>query len=500
MTAPRSVSILLSVFFVAGCSGLGSVGESTGEATEPPNIVFFLADDLGYGEVGVFGQQLIPTPNMDRIAREGMIMASHYSGSPVCAPSRCVLLTGLHTGHAEVRNNWENGGWGEHEPEGQWPLAPGTETLATLLREQGYATGAVGKWGLGGPGTTGAPENQGFDLFCGYLCQRIAHNHYPTHLWRNGERLELGNRWFDAHQKIEVPLGSEDEYWDRYTDAVYAHDVMLEEALDFVRTNQDDPFFLYYASPIPHVALQAPPEELDAFPSEWDTEPYLGKKGYLPHPRPRAAYAAMVAHLDREVGAVLDLLDELGLEENTIVVFTSDNGPTFNGGSDSTFFDSASGFRGLKCSVYEGGIRVPTAIRWPKQVEAAGRTDLVSGFQDWVPTLLEAAGGVAPSGLDGISLMPTLTGSGVQSEHDHLYWEYAGQQAVRSGRWKAVRQRLRKGDLTTELYDLETDPAERENLAELRPEVLARMEQLMIEARIPSEEFPLISIDRPAGQ
>jgi arylsulfatase len=486
-----------------GCVSLGITAQVQGQEgtpQRPPNIVFFMADDLGYGEVGAFGQELIPTPNIDSLARDGMIFTNHYSGSPVCAPSRCVLLTGLHTGHAQVRNNWENGGWGEDQPEGQWPLATDTATLARRLQASGYATGGVGKWGLGGPGTTGAPEKQGFDHFCGYLCQRIAHNHYPTHLWCDGERMDLlGNKWFDAHQKLKDPLDTEAEYWERYNGALYAHDVMLVDAVSFVRDHRDEPFFLYYASPIPHAALQAPPQDLDAFPREWDEKPYLGQKGYLPHPRPRAAYAAMVAHLDREVGRVLATLDELDLRDNTIVVFTSDNGPTFNGGTDSTFFKSAAGMRGLKCSVYEGGLKVPTLVRWPGHIEAGRSSDLISSFQDWMPTLLEVAGTECPQGLDGISLVPTLEGKGEQAEHEALYFEYGGQQALRAGRWKAVRRKLHKGNLETELYDLEADPAEAKNLARSRPEVLARMVALLESSRTPSKQFPLPGIDKPAN-
>jgi arylsulfatase A len=493
----RALSLLGLLGSLAACSA-ATGGASAPEQPAPPNIVFFLADDLGYGEVGSFGSELIPTPHIDSIAERGMRLTQHYSGSPVCASSRCVLLTGLHTGHCEVRNNWENGGWGEGDPEGQWPLAAGTATLARQLQDAGYATGAVGKWGLGGPDTTGAPENQGFDFFCGYLCQRVAHNHYPTHLWRNGERLPLGdNAWYHSHQKLAEPLESEEEYYARFDSGVYAHDVMQEQALEFLHANADRPFFLYYASPIPHASLQVPPEWLLPFPREWDEEPYLGTKGYLPHPRPRAAYAAMVAHLDAQVGAVLDTLEELGVADNTLVVFTSDNGPTFNGGTDSTFFASAAGMRGLKCSVHEGGIKVPTVASWPGRIAPGTSSNFASAFEDWLPTLLEVAGRAPATATDGVSLVPTLTGAAGQVPHDHLYWEYAGQQAVREGSWKAVRTRLRKGDLTTLLFDLETDPAERHDLASERPEVLARMEALFLEARTPSEQFPLPAIDLP---
>ena len=257
-----------------------------------PNIVLILADDLGWGEIGCQGQDKIPTPNIDRLASEGMRLTSHWSGSPVCAPSRCVLLTGKHPGHAAVRDNWENGGWGEHEPEGQFPLPAEEVTLAEVLQGQGYNTCGVGKWGLGGPQSPGHPTKQGFDHWFGYLCQRKAHNYYPTHLWRNGDRVPLeGNAWFSAHQKIDGPLDDEAEYERRYQSATFAPDLMRDEATAWIASQSGEtPFLLYYASPVPHVALQTPWDRLDAFPREWDETPYLGQKGYVPHPRPRAAY------------------------------------------------------------------------------------------------------------------------------------------------------------------------------------------------------------------
>lgn len=477
--------------------GLALLGPaSRAQEDGPPNVVLILADDLGWGELGCYGQALIQTPRIDSLAADGMRFTRFYSGSPVCAPSRCVLLTGLHTGHAIVRNNWENGGWGPDEPEGQFPLPAGTPQLGSLLSRAGFATGAFGKWGLGGPGTSGAPENQGFDHFLGYLCQRKAHNYYPTHLWHNGEKLELeGNAWFSAHQRIEAPLESEDAYYERFAAAQYAPELMLEGALAFLRENAERPFFLYYPSPIPHVALQVPREDLEAYPAEWDSEPYLGQRSYLPHPSPRRAYAAMVSHLDREVGAILDELERLGLSENTVVLFTSDNGPTFNGGSDSAFFDSAPGMRGLKVDVYEGGIRVPLLARWPGRIAAGSTSEHLSGFQDVLPTLLELAGEPAVEGLDGISLAPTLLGAGVQERHELLYWELGGQQAVRFGDWKAVRRNLRRGDTALELYDLANDPLESRDLAQERPRVAARAAALLEAARTPSADFPIEALD-----
>jgi arylsulfatase len=463
-----------------------------------PNVVLLLADDLGYGEVGSYGQTKIRTPHLDRLAREGMRFTQHYSGSPVCAPSRCVLLTGFHTGHAVVRDNWERGGWGPDQPEGQFPLPERTPTLAVHLKRAGYRTAAIGKWGLGGPGTSGHPNRQGFDLFFGYLCQRVAHNHYPTHLWRNEERVPLeGNEYFEAHQRIEEPLADDAAYASAYLAGTYAPDALIEEALAFVRSSGDQPFFLYFATPVPHVALQVPPEELEAYPEEWDSEPYLGRKGYLPHPSPRRGYAAMVTRFDHDVGRLLALLDELGLARDTIVLFSSDNGPTYNGGTDSAFFGSTGGLRGLKGSLYEGGIRVPFVVRWPGRVAAGSGSELPSGFQDVLPTVLDLAGAEVPRFLDGVSLAPTLLGEGEQGEHHVLYWEYRTQQAVRRGDWKGIRPHLDRGETSLELYHLPTDPGELNDVAGDNPGIVAELEGWLVSERFPSEVFPLRKIDDP---
>ena len=491
--------MISSVFALIGTAlalAAGAPGTSAEEDARPPNIVYVLADDLGWGELGCYGQEKIRTPNVDRIAREGMRFTRHYSGSPVCAPSRCVLLTGKHTGHAVVRNNWESGGWGEDAPEGQYPFPEETLTVAEVLKARGYATGCFGKWGNGGPETSGHPNAQGFDTFVGYLCQRKAHNYYPKHLWKNGEKLVLpGNGWYSAHQKIAEPLESEEAYYERYNRETYAPAVMLDAALEFMAENRDKPFFLYYPSPIPHVALQAPRSAVEAYRGEFEETPYLGQKAYLPHPTPRAAYAAMVTHLDAEVGAILDRLDAYGLRENTIVMFSSDNGPTFNGGSDSTFFNSAPGMRGLKVSVYEGGIRVPFVVRWPGRVAAGTSSDHLSAFQDVMPTLAELVGAPAIEGLDGLSLVPTLLGEGEQQQHELLYWELGGQQAIRWGKWKGVRRGLKKGNTHLELYDLEAYPLESADVSAENPEVVQRLLELLAREHVPSEVFPLPTID-----
>ena len=490
--AARYGVVMLSIVQIVLLAAMGPVAD-------PPNIVLILADDLGWGEVGCQGQEKIPTPTIDRLASEGMRMTAHWSGSPVCAPSRCVLLTGKHPGHAVVRNNWEAGGWGPDETEGQFALPDSEVTLAEVLGGHGYTTGVIGKWGLGGPGTEGHPNNQGFDHWFGALCQRVAHNYYPTHLWRNGQKVPLpGNTWFSAHQKITKPLNNEQAYEDQYLGRTFASDLMRDEAVQFIEQHaKDGPFFLLYASPIPHVALQVPPDRLDAFPRAWDTEPYLGQKGYVPHPRPRAAYAAMIAGLDAEVGDILSALEQQGVADNTIVIFTSDNGPTYAGGVDHDFFNSNGPFRGLKGSVFEGGLRVPMIVRWPGHVQPGTTTDVPSGFEDHLPTICELTGTTPPPTIDGISLAGTLLGHqpAEVSDRPYLYRELGGQQAIRAGKWKAVRRHLRRGDTTIMLFNLDTDPAESTNVAKSNPNVVAQLAQLMDEAHVPSPDFKLPTID-----
>ncbi len=479
-------------------STMGELPKAEMNRPKPANIVYILADDLGYRELGCYGQEKIKTPRLDQLAAEGMRFTQHYSGAPVCASSRCVLMTGLHCGHSLVRNNWENGGWGEDQPEGQYPLPSGTLTMARMLQDAGYATGVFGKWGLGGPGTTGEPENQGFDTACTVNCQRKAHNFYPNHLWKNGEKMVLpGNGWFKAHQKIDEPLATDQEYYDRYLGQTYSPDVFLDEALSFIDNNADQPFFLYYPSPIPHVALQVPVEDLDAYPREWDEKHYLGGS-YLPHPRPRAAYAAMITHLDKEVGAILDRLEQHGLTDNTIVMFTSDNGTTWAGGVEHTFFDSTKGLSGLKGSVLEGGIRVPFIVNWPGKIEAGSTSDFPSSFPDMMPTVAEIAGIDLDRPTDGHSLLPAFAGMQPEREKD-LYWEHGDQQALRHGDWKLVRRRLGKKNPETKLFDLAADPGEKKDVSKQRPEILEMMIERAAVTRFPSVIFPNPGLDQLTG-
>ena len=473
--------------------GLAACAQAPAEPARP-NIVYILADDLGYGEVGAYGQEVIRTPSLDRLAREGMRLTQHYSGSAVCAPSRGSLLTGLHTGHAYIRDNDEMAErgdvWRDPELEGQRPLPEGTTTIGHLLQRVGYETAAIGKWGLGWTGSSGDPNRQGFDHFFGYICQRVAHNHYPTHLWRNGVRVPLDNEPFHAHQAfLEGADPNDPASYERYSGAQYAHDLLTDEALEFVRRERDQPFFLYLPYTIPHVALQVPEDTLAEY-DHLEDEPYLGDNSYLPHRRPRAAYAAMITRMDRDIGRLLDLLDELGLAESTVVLFSSDNGPTYVSGVDREFFASSGGLRGRKGQLYEGGIRVPMIVRWPGRVAAGSQSDLVSAFWDVLPTLTELAGAQTPAGLDGFSMLPTLLGrDDEQRRHDYLYWEHARSwQAIRQGDWKAVRKSPAQ---PLELYHLARDPTESTDLAPGNPDLIDRLERLMVAARTESALFPL---------
>ena len=477
------------------------------EPASRPNIVFFLADDLGYGDLGCYGQAKTRTPHLDRLAGAGVRLTQHYSGNAVCAPSRCVLMTGLHPGHAFIRNNRTV------PPEGQYPLYAGAVTLAELLKQQGYATGAFGKWGLGPPGSEGDPLRQGIDRFFGYNCQGVAHNHFPAYLWDNDRRRELDNPPFAAHQALPAGAALDDPAsYAPYVGREYAADVIAAEAMKFVRANQRRPFFLYVPTTIPHVSLQVPDDSLAEYRGQLDDAPYDGHRRYLPHHDPHAAYAAMITRMDGVVGQIMALVEELGLDEQTLFVFSSDNGPAAErvGGSDSEFFHSAGPLRGLKGSLYEGGIRVPGIVHWPGHIEPAV-CDRVTGFEDWLPTLLELAGAASavPAGLDGISFAPTLLGE-EQEPRPFLYREFtagAGQQAVRVGNWKGIRPHLQRKnaggrttenpgvDLHIELYDLAADVGETRDVSDENADVVAKIEKLMRDEHRPSAEFPLPGID-----
>ncbi len=466
-----------------------------------PNIIFILADDLGYGELGCYGQELIETPNIDRLAADGMKFSQHYSGSPVCAPSRCVLMTGLHSGHAFVRSNISGNPDEKHWDyraviadstlEGQVSIPSNTVTIGKLLQSAGYKTGMIGKWGLGQPQTDGIPNKQGFDFFCGYICQSMAHTYYPVHLYKNEHRLHLDNDTVAPHTRLDPTADPFDtESYSKYQLNEYAPDVMFSEMINFVEDNKDNPFFLYWASPIPHVPLQAPAHWVNYYVEKFgDEEPYIGDNTnycYFPCRYPHATYAAMISYLDERVGELVQTLKDNGIYDNTLIIFTSDNGSTYNGGTDGPWFNSGGPFKcekgWAKGYLHEGGIRIPMIASWPGRIHPGTNSDLVSAFQDVLPTLCEVTGVKIPDNIDGISYLPELLGDKDQNRHEYLYWEfpgYNGQQAVRIGQWKGIRKDIQKGKLEIELYDLNNDIEEQHNVANQHPDIIRQMEQIM---------------------
>ena len=455
---------------VVGAGSMGAAfacggGDEKNERTEVPavpsrpNIIYILADDLGYGDVGCYGQETIQTPNIDRLASEGMRFTDHYAGSTVCAPSRCCLMTGLHTGHAFVRGNK------------RVPLPSSEVTVAELLKGQGYTTGIVGKWGLGEPDTTGIPNRQGFDYWFGYLNQRRAHNYWPDYLWKNEEKYPLeGNKVRDnvAYERGE-----------------YSHDLFTREALGFIEDNSTGPFFLYLAYTIPHANNEAGQEGMEVP----DDAPYSDRDW----PQQQKNHAAMITRMDRDIGTIMKRLADLGIDGNTIVCFTSDNGPHREGGGDPDFFDANGPLRGIKRDLYEGGIRVPFIVRWPGVVAPGTTSSHVSAFWDFMPTVAEIIGTDAPTARDGISYLPTLRGeNAAQRKHEYLYWEFhegkGSKQAVRSGHWKAVRNLPSQ---PVELYDLDRDIGEVHDIASENPEIVARLTGYIDSARSESEDWEI---------
>jgi arylsulfatase A-like enzyme len=414
----------------------------------PANVIYIMTDDQGYGDVGCYGQQLIKTPSLDKMAAEGMRFTDHYSGTCICAPTRCVLMTGLHTGHSYIRDNYETGGY-------QLPIPDETLTVAEVFKQQGYATGCVGKWGLGGPNSMGHPNNQGFDLFFGYLGQVQAHDYYPDYLWRNDEKI--------------------------YLDGAYSHDAMTDEILNFITANKDRPFFLYIPWTIPHTKFQVPQDSLDQYADEpWTSD--------------QKKQAAMISRMDRDVGRIIDLLKQLGIDDNTVMSFTSDNGPHGSSGTNGLF--NANGpFRGIKRDLYEGGIRVPFIVRWPGTIRPGTTSDHVSAFWDFFPTACDLIGAATPQGLDGISYVPAILGI-QQQQHEYLYWEFksqGGKQAVRMGKWKGVRLNVRTNpDPALQLYDLQNDIAESTDVGASNPDIVAQIEQIMTDAHTYNANFKLL--------
>jgi arylsulfatase A len=493
MIRTTTTTTLLSLLFIFfGCS---RAKEPTTEAMrfngKKPNIIYILADDLGYGDLSCYGQQKFSTPHIDRLAAEGKLFTQHYAGSTVCAPSRSALMTGLHTGHTYVRGNRGLNG-------GQYPLPDSVVTLAELLKEAGYVTGAFGKWGLGYPGSEGDPVNQGFDEFFGYNSQTIAHNYYPWDLYHNTEKITLAE--------------NEGE-----NQGLYAPHLIQEKTLAFLEQHQDTTFFLYVPSIVPHAEMVAPKEYMAQF-GEYDAsgafksafapeKPFKGVDrinddrfkvgGYGSQAHPRAAFAAMVTLLDDQVGEIMAKVKELGLEENTIIIFTSDNGPHREGGADPDFFNSNGPFKGYKRDLYEGGIRVPMIAKWPGQIRAGSTSDHISAFWDVLPTACELAGVAVPAGMDGISFLPALQGKEEQRQHEYLYWEFHEQgkkQAVRKGDWKAVRTGLAKNpNAPVELYNLAEDQGEERNVADQHPERVREMEAIMQKEHVADPAWPFFA-------
>jgi arylsulfatase A-like enzyme len=461
-----------------------------------PNIIFIMADDLGYGDIGCYGQQYIKTPNIDRMAREGIRFTNHYSGAPVSAPARCCLMTGMNLGHSYVRNNFEIKG--DEYTQGQMPLPENTETVARMLKRAGYATAIIGKWGLGSMSSTGAPNKQGFDFFYGYNDQNHAHNHYPSFLWRNDKIEKLDNPVINVHPEFDKNATHDLQEYKQYQGNDYSLDLMTDEALKFIDSNKQNPFFLYLTYVVPHKALQVPDESLEMYNGVFDEKPYIGGGGYTPHPRPYSAYSAMITRMDQKIGEVIEKLKVLGIEKNTIVIFTSDNGPAGGGGTDSRFFNSSGGLRGSKSQVYEGGIREPFVVRWPGKIKAGTVTDHPSGHFDFMATVGELTGQKV-NNTDGVSYLPALLGkSKKQKQHEYMYWEFGGQIAVRMGNLKGVKRISRNPQPAWEIYDLATDPAESKNVAEQYPEMINKFDEV-VGKRTPSHHEPWNFMTR-AGQ
>lgn len=463
MTVMRNkFSLLICGFVVIGLIACSPTQEPDKWDSRLPNIIFVLADDLGYGDLGSFGQEQIRTPNLDLLAAQGVRFTNFYAGSTVCAPSRNVLMTGQHTGHTYIRGN------------GKFNLRSKDLTVATVLKQAGYITALIGKWGLGHEGSNGVPTRQGFDYFFGYLDQHHAHNYYPSFLMRNEERVPLEN---------VVPAGGDYGFGQGVAThkVSYSHDLLMEEALQFVDQNKDSPFFLYLALTIPHANNEAGDKGMEV--------PEHGIYANEMWPEPQKGLAAMITRMDADLGRLLERLEEHRIEKDTIVFFTSDNGPHREGGNDPDFFDSNGPLRGIKRDLYEGGIRVPMIVSWPGRTSTGAVSEHVGSFADVMATAAEIAGVDSPPDTDSVSFLPAILGDREKQEkHRYLYWEFYGRgsaQAVRADQWKAVRKPIFTGDI--ELYNLSKDLGEEKNVADQHSEVVDEMKLMMEEAHTPSE-------------
>jgi arylsulfatase A-like enzyme len=470
-TAPAKWRGIIIVGIALGLSFLCGKAESATNAvsaSRKPNIIFILADDLGYGDLGCYGQTKIKTPNIDKLASEGIRFTDCYAGSTVCAPSRCALMTGLHTGHGRIRGN-----------KAGVALATNDVTLAEILKKGGYHTGLVGKWGLGDEGSAGMPSKKGFTEFIGYLNQTHAHDYYTDYLWRSDTRTDR-----DGREQIPDNWGNKR--------GLYIPDVFTMAATNFIRNNKPDqlnnyrPFFLYLSYIIPHANNEEGQRSGNGMQVPSD-EPYSNESW----PQVEKNKAAMITRMDRDIGKLMELLQRYKIDENTVVFFASDNGPHKEGGVDPKFFQSSGKLRGIKRDLYEGGIRVPMIVRWPGNIKPGQVNNQIWAFWDFLPTAAEIAGVKAPEKIDGISMLPTLLGQRQTNQHAFLYWEFherGFQQAARMGDWKAVRP---QADEKLELYNLKTDVSEKENIAEKNPEIVAKMDSYLKTARTESERFPI---------
>ncbi len=476
---------IISGAVVSAAGALAACAQNPQYAPKP-NVVFILADDLGWGDLGCYGQKMFDTPNIDALASSGIRFTQCYSGTTVSAPSRSCLVTGTHSGHTAIRGNKKT------PPEGQWPLPEGSETMFRDFKNAGYTTGAFGKWGLGAIGSTGDPNLQGVDQFFGYNCQTLAHSYYPDHLWDNGRKVILEDN------VDEIPYG----------EGTYSADLIHNKALEFIEDAVSDgkPFFVWYPTTIPHAELKVPQDSIiTKFKGKYPETPYHGEDqgsprfrigGYCSQEYPHATFAAMVYRLDVYVGQIVAKLKELGVYDNTIIMFASDNGPHLEGGADPDFFDSNGPWRGYKRDLYEGGIRVPMIIRWPGHIQEGRETDFVCSFWDMMPTFRSI---IDPSynaeGMDGINLLPTLEGKKGQKEHEFLYFEFAERngQASRVGPWKLIHQGINTARDHYELYNLDEDPSEEHDIISEHPDKAEELKAIMVREHIPNHVFPLFN-------
>ncbi|MEG0949191.1 MAG: arylsulfatase [Bacteroidales bacterium] len=432
--------------------------------TDRPNVIYLLCDDMGFSDLEAYGQQMISTPNLNRLCQKGISFTQFYASTAVSAPSRASLMTGEHTGHTRIRGNYEI------SPEGQYPLDPNVKTLGHLFKEAGYVTGVFGKWGLGYPGSGGEPNDMGFDQFFGYNCQRKAHSYYPEYLWKNKEKV--------------------------YQHGRYSQDAVHENAIQFIRDNKDKAFFGYFTYTIPHAGLEQPYDSIVKMYENkfYEPKPFGGAGAYVATKNPRTQFAAMITRLDTYVGQIIAELEAQGIADKTLFIFTSDNGYHTEGGADPAFFNTENRVRGYKRALYEGGMRVPYIAYWPGKIREGTVTTLMAAGWDMMPTFVDLLGmeDSWTQKTDGLTILPTLIDEGLQPDHFYLYWEFheeGGRQAVRSHKWKLIRQNIRSGNPTHELYNIDIDPHEDNNVAAQNPEIVEDLKAIMDRQHTHSDLF-----------